>query len=50
MLFPATITLSSSKGLGGGPEITFPFKSNLPLWQAHKIIFVSGEYCTVQFK
>src|SRR5664279_2488410 len=45
---PRTCTSKASSGRGGGPEMLRPFRSYMPLWQAHQISRRSGRYCTVQ--
>src|SRR5664279_5434855 len=45
---PRTCTSKASNGRGGGPEMLRPFRSYMPLWQAHQISRRSGRYCTVQ--
>src|SRR5215475_4412655 len=44
---PRTCTSNASRGRGGGPEMLRPFRSYMPLWQAHQISRRSGRYCTV---
>lgn len=45
---PSTLKGNFCKGFGGGPDITFPSRSNLPAWQGQRSIKLSLSYFTRQ--
>jgi len=38
---PSTLSGICGKGLGGGPEVTFPERSYVPAWQGQRNLFLS---------
>src|SRR5215470_17855054 len=48
MSSPLTLTLYGVRGFGGGPATFAPFRSYVPLWQAHQMALRSLRYWTVQ--
>lgn len=47
-MFPLWVTAYFLRGEGGGPPVTFPFKSNVPLWQGQTKFFPLLLYPTEQ--